>query len=85
MCYYGKKCGREENECDGSCVDVTGCYIADSDDRYITDGDNCCDGGCCGDGNNRHCGKNCGNEGYHAIESHGGPTPDDYYAQDRTE
>ena len=84
MCYYKEGCGCEEGNCGGRCVDVAGCCIADGDDccttEFYTDGDDHCDGGCCGGGNNCHCDKCCGNEDYHIIGSRGGSTPDDYYA-----
>ncbi len=56
MCYYGKKCGCEGNECDGSCVDVAGCNIADSDDCCYDDSD-----GDSHSGDDNNC--CCGNEG----------------------
>ncbi len=67
MCYYKKKCGCEEGNCNGSCVDVTG--------RCTTE--------CYSDGDSDNCryGKHYGDEDYHAIESQGGPTPGEYYGQ----
>lgn len=68
MCYYDKKCGCEEKYCDGSCVNVAGFYIADSDDCcYIADDNDCYyddgDNGCCGDDNDCCDGGCCGDGG----------------------